>query len=328
MLNTQQAISYNVGKAYSTKAIGLIQEVVRVPTKGMWNADSVTGVYKFQQSRPVVGTADGMMGPKTLGAMIGELRYVNRNADAAVLAQYPHVMPSDHVPQGSDPVVKFQRYPVRDFRFERYMKAGQKRWRASCQFDLEIELNNALPASELVRYEYRQFICGGIWVWTHGGSETDWHVEPNGNAALRVPPYAGHPASTGLPPQSVGGIGLDARWKEDGSYQAGKPLPYGYRKTATMDLSNEKDLWQPAMYGRRYKLRDTPSIAGDWIGWPIQLWIELYFRGYIVEVTRDAEDNPTVQRVVKKLEWQYQKLGNLYLDTYDKAVPIVAPAFG
>lgn len=328
MLNASQAITYNNGKGYSPKAISLMQEVVRAPTKGAWNNDSVTGVYKFQQSRPSVGTADGKMGPKTLGAMIGELRYVNRNTDASVLAQYPHVMPSDHVPQGPDPIVKFQRYPVRDFRFERYTRAGKQRWRASCQFDLEIELNNALPSSELVKYEYRQFICGGVWAWTKGGSETDWSVEPNGNAAIRVPSYAGQPLANGLPGRPVGGIGLSNEWKEDGSFQGNTPLMYGYRKTANMDLTDEKDLWLPNMYGRRYKLRDTPSIAGDWVGWPVQLWIELYFRGYIVEVSRDADDNPTVQRVVKTLSWQYQKLGNLYLDDYNKATPIVAPTFG
>ena len=65
MLNAPSAITYNTGKGYSTKAIGLMQDVVRAPTLGSWNTDSVTGVYKFQQARPAVGTPDGKMGPKT-----------------------------------------------------------------------------------------------------------------------------------------------------------------------------------------------------------------------------------------------------------------------
>ena len=121
MLNTSSAISYNCNRKYSTKAIGIIQSVVNAPTKGMWDAQSVSQVHKFQSTRSQVGSPDGMVGPKTLGAVIGELQYVRRNADADVLKMWSYTLPSTPTQNGAiNPVSEFWQGMSLPFRFEQF----------------------------------------------------------------------------------------------------------------------------------------------------------------------------------------------------------------
>lgn len=302
MFSASSAITYNNGRNFSQKAIGIIQSVVKAPTIGKWDAQSVTAVNSFQTQRAPKLSADGKVGPSTLGAVIGELQYAYRKADADVLRSYPHVLPGTI----DSKVTRFDRTPRSDLHFERYTQAGKPRWRASCQFDMSIEIDPSIGA-DVANIEYRQFIKGGIWV--REGDE-DWKVAPNGNIALPIPAYAGTSANNELPKPAVPGVGLSSAWKEDGQQKGSNPNLYGYRKTATTNLSREKDFWAPNYYGHNYQLRDTPSISGWWNNKPIEVWIELYFMGCVVEVQRHpVTDATTVSRVIKSKTWQYQWLG-------------------
>lgn len=90
-LNTESALAYNKACKYSQQAIGIIQTFVNAPTKGYFDVKTVEAVYKMQQS-PLYGfqpgSADGMVGPSTLGVMIMELEHVSRITESAVLRSY------------------------------------------------------------------------------------------------------------------------------------------------------------------------------------------------------------------------------------------------
>ena len=90
-LNTYTAVKYNKACGYSQKATGIIQMFVRTSTNGTFDAQTVQAVYKMQQS-PLygfpAGSADGKVGPSTLGVMIMELEHVSRMSEAAVLRSY------------------------------------------------------------------------------------------------------------------------------------------------------------------------------------------------------------------------------------------------
>ena len=91
MLQTNSAIDYNKACNYSQQAIGIIQMFVNAPTKGYFEEKTVEAVYRMQQSPMYgfpAGSADGKVGPKTLGVMIMELEHVSRMTEAAVLRSY------------------------------------------------------------------------------------------------------------------------------------------------------------------------------------------------------------------------------------------------
>lgn len=109
----------------------------------------------------------------------------------------------------------------------------------------------------------------------------------------------------GIPDVAVPRWGLDLEWKEDGN----GAKRYGYRDTANEIGVNERDQWTyptPA-HGTTYRMRDTPSISGEWgTGDAVELWVELYFLGYVVEVSRDAPHLPTYPlRILKWKSWEY-----------------------
>ena len=305
MLNTSSALTYNTNRAFSTKAIGIIQSVVNAPTKGIWDAQSVTQVHKFQSTRSQVGGPDGMVGPKTLGAVIGELQYVNRKAEADVLKQWSYTMPSTPTPPGSiNPVSEFWQSMTMPFRFERFRGIDpttnrmEDRWRAACVFKVHVGLNPALKPEQACRYEYRQFIRGNIWVKTDG---QDWVFA---NKALQVPEYGGCAASVGLPSDSVpGSILHETRWKEDGEVRKPQDRYYGHRISALVRDERCQDEWLPHQVGHDYYLSDQPSITGTWPKIPVEVWMELFFQGYIVEVEEDEQGFTTPIRVVQKKSW-------------------------
>lgn len=204
-------------------------------------------------------------------------------------------------------IIHFDHHPKRGFRYERYYNdEGKKMWQASCQFEVRIELEQAkLNALERASIEYRQYIRGGVWVRRGSERWTD-DDKPNGNEHFRIPPYAGQNKVTGLPMGAVPGVGLSLSWKEDGEVENGKVERYGYRDTATVHATNEVDSWRPAhSLGHSYLLRDTPSIRGEWgVGETVRVWIELWFKGFVVEVARDAAESTQPIRILKEKNWR------------------------
>lgn len=202
-------------------------------------------------------------------------------------------------------ILHFDHHPKRGFRFERFYD-GVKMWQASCQFEVRIELDTKFKGAERASIEYRQFICGGVWI-RRGSEEWTGDDKPNGNKHFLIPPYAGQTKSIGLPMAPVPGTGLSFQWKEDGEIEAGKIERYGYRDTVPLVKTNEVDSWRPAhSLGHSYLLRDTPSIRGEWGGGDkVDVWIELFFQGFVVQVERDASDNTQPVRVLKQKSWQY-----------------------
>lgn len=112
----------------------------------------------------------------------------------------------------------------------------------------------------------------------------------------------------------VNSVGLSSAWKEDGIIREGKPMPYGYRSSAYSNGdSNEQDTWRT---GHKYELADTVSIGGTWrdsvvvlsqplgrVNW-IEVWIEIHFRGYVVELNAPGG---TPMKVIARKEWSVIK---------------------
>lgn len=326
MLNTADAIGYNGRRNYSQKAISIIQSVVNAPTIGKWDAKSVAQVHQFQSSRSQLGKPDGKVGPSTLGAMIGELQYVNRVADANVLKLFPYNLPSTPGQQGAkNPVANFSQHMSMPFRFERFRGLDPDlgritdRWRAACVFKVHVGLNPLLTEDEVCRYEYRQFIRGGIW--TRVGNQI-WQPRPDANKALKVPAYGGCSPSIGLPSAAVPTTILDeTHWKEDGEVRSPKDRYYGHRISALVRDGRCQDEWLPHQVGRDYYLSDQPSITGTWPGQTVEVWMELYFQGYIVEVEEDDEGLTRPIRVVQSKNWVCHSQ-TMTLSNYLNATPV------
>lgn len=206
-------------------------------------------------------------------------------------------------------ILRFDHVPKRDFRFERFYspKTGKKMWQASCQFDVKIEIDSKLDDLSKMSIEYRQFIRGGVWVRRGHEAWTD-DLHPNGNVHFPIPAYGGQSKSNGLPMAAVSGTGLSLSWKEDGEVESGGTERFGYRATANVNSTNEIDQWTnpTQITGRSYLLRDTPSIAGEWgSGDSVEVWIELYFKGFVVEVEQPPTGPTRAVRVLKQKEWSY-----------------------
>jgi len=197
-------------------------------------------------------------------------------------------------------------------------------WQASCQFDVRVEIDSSVAELESMNIEYRQYIRGGVWV--RRGNE-DWTADnaPNGNGYFPIPPYAGQNKAAGIPRSAVTGTGLSVEWKEDGQIESGGIERYGYRDTANVEAANEIDKWSnpSQLTGRTYRLRDTPSLRGRWgSGDSVEVWIELWFKGFVVEVERDDVTNITRPiRVLKQKDWSYFWLEEK-LSLWSDATPI------
>ena len=323
MLNVSSAINYNFDRSFSTKAIGIIQSVVNAPTKGSWDTASVTQVHKFQSMRDGLGSPDGKVGPKTLGAVIGELQYVNRKAEADVLKGWSHTMPSTPTQPGAiNPLSEFWQGMSMPFRFERFRGLDPitnrmaDRWRAACVFKVHVGLNPALKPEQACRYEYRQFIRGNLWVKADGGQ---WIFA---NQSMKVPSYAGCSGSIGLPSDACTTTILDdTKWKEDGEVRQPQDRYYGRRISALVRDARCQDEWLPHGVGYDYYGSDQPSITGTWPGVPVEAWLELYFQGYVVEVEEDDEGFTTPIRVVQKKSWVCHSQ-TMRLTNYANAIPV------
>jgi hypothetical protein len=220
---------------------------------------------------------------------------------------------------------RFTHVTRRPFRFERfygmYDNTIQKMWQASCQFDVQIDIDPKLDEFVRSSIEYRQYIRGGVW-FRRGNQAWTGDNAPNGNPKFKIPAYAGQSKVAGIPTTAVSGKGLSLSWKEDGEEEDNVPTErYGYRDTATLIKTNEIDVWSKPnqITGSTYFLRDTPSISQPWFdGQSVEVWIELYFKGFVVEVDRDPVTNITrPTRILKQKEWSYfwpDKKLNLWMD--------------
>ncbi|MEP6849700.1 MAG: hypothetical protein ABI999_12660 [Acidobacteriota bacterium] len=197
----------------------------------------------------------------------------------------------------------------REFGWEAFYKGGQKKWQASTQFEVTIDIDRTdMTDLELASIEYRQYIRGGVW--TRRGTK-DWPLDsaPDGNKSFAIPKYAGQKDIIVplIPIYAVNHEELDmSHYKEDGQIEKGGEEWYGYRAWANVEAPNEVDKWTPeGPSGTRYLARDTPSIMDDWgDGESVEVWIELYFKGFVVEV--DLPDTRT--RPIKMLKhhaWSY-----------------------
>lgn len=330
MLNHGKAIDYNTGRKFSQKAIGIIQTVVNAPTKGVWDGPSVSQVHKFQTGKSQLGTPDGKVGPKTLGAIIGELQWVHRTADASVLKDYHYEMPSTpNQPGAVNPVVEFAQAMSSSFRFEKFrgwdpgLGRTTDRWRAACVFNVVVDLNPLIKSDDLLKYEYRQFIRGGVWSRT---TDKPWTTPPNANSAFDIPDrdfvipgYKKADSGCGFPAGAPAGKGLDVNgWKEDGELRKDKPTRrFGHRQTAVTVDGKYRDLWS----GHRYHLSDQPSLTGTWDGRTVEVWIELYFQGFVVEVSEDEEGVVQPVKILKSKSWQCHSQ-TMTLNNYANAVSV------
>lgn len=290
--SSSSAITYNNGKNYSSKAIGIMQSLVTAPGTQKWDTTSVTKVYGWQGGKPEAGTADGMVGAKTLGVMIRDLDKASRTSDAIELKKYPY-----EPCVATSPVIRFmspQGMGQPTWLQETQTGSGASQtWKVFTTFAVEVDLSSVLTAQQTKLIEYRQFIKGQVKV---RGWENDtalpWIIVDQGvddaEKAFQIPTFAGYPASTTLPSTPVTTRGLDkTRWKEDGILRGWEPCPYGYRDASYPGNEKERDIWLgDRLTSRTYRLKDSPSIGGVFgpkANW-MEIVVDLNFRGCVVEV--------------------------------------------
>jgi len=208
-----------------------------------------------------------------------------------------------------------------EFRFERFMKDGKHMWQAACTFEVRIQLDPRMDFQELMNIEYRQFISGGVWV-RQGNRLWTADDNPNANDKFLIPPYAGQTKVSGIPMRAVRGKGLSLMyWKEDGKDDGTNPVVrYGHRNANPNNHGNEVDRWSPGhLDGFAYTLKDKPAIWGEWPipAEKIEVWIELYFKGFVVQVERNEHGDSLPIKILKEKEWKYfwpEKVLNRWID--------------
>ncbi len=210
-----------------------------------------------------------------------------------------------------NPVARFTQPTVSSYA-EQFTAGGQKRWRGFGKFDLEVDLDSRLTATQAVQFEYRQFIRGVVWYrkWIDD-TAGDWVKVDDGVAdnrkAFRIPAYAGAPVTSGLPATAVPRVGLDDwKWKEDGVIRNGQAVRYGYRGGVKVSGQRERDEWLgPPLTSLLYRLRDAPALEDDWgnyANW-VELYFDLEFKGFVIEL---AADLVTPLRVAAQRSWSFK----------------------
>lgn len=93
--------------------------------------------------------------------------------------------------------------------------------------------------------------------------------------------------------------------KEDGIIRNGVDVRYGYRSGLAMNQPGERDEW---ITPHQYRLRDTPSVADDCPALAyadqVEVWFEMYFDGYVVELGLNASNKLVPKRVVASRTWK------------------------
>lgn len=306
MLNTTSAISFNKQCGYSSAAIGVMQKLVKVQRTSTWDSTTVKAIHDYQSCANGAGTPDGKVGGKTLGCFVRDAyKLGGTQVDLIELQKYPYVQaPATTFKE----VVTFapRLFPVKT---ENYREAGRRRWRVSWMFELDLDLNRQIYPTKIGGYEYRQYIRGGVW-WRYGlqnywgsGGDKDWYDAAQ-KGAFKIPAYVPPPSGAGLPPNPAGQGLIYGTWKEDGIIRNGEER-YGYRSSLGMNHPGERDQWVDAY---TYRLRDTPSIADDSPALAnadaIEVWFELYFTGYVIEMGADGANRPVPKRIVATESWK------------------------
>jgi hypothetical protein len=291
MLHISTAISYNNERKYNQQAIGVIQLTVGASTTGHWDSQSVTAVCNWQKSKNGRIVVDGMVGPETLGYLIGELELSGRTPDASILRQFPHKLISLGGQSGAlNPVVEFMQWTSLSPQFFWFKNFGTDWWRVEGSFKVSIKLNPLLSEAERVKYEYRQYIRGNAWLlpgqWADA-TKSSWtctSITPVSiNSKIAIPPSGTSPA------------GLTSQFKEDGMMPlvGTMPIRFGYRDTEQVLQEKFRSAWLPNGNGGTFTLQDTIGYAEEYTVDP-KVHIEMYFRGVVWETKFDEDTDEVV----------------------------------
>lgn len=309
MLNTSSAITYNKARKYSQQAIAVIQLTVGAHLTGNWDSQAVQAAYNWQRSKNGKIAKDGMVGPETLGYMIGDLEFAGRPQDASILRQFPHKLISLG---GGDaqvnPVVQFTQFTSPPFQIIKFKNFGKDWWRLEGGLKVTIRLNPLLSEDERIKYEYRQYIRGHAWLQDGEWDGTTHRWTATSQKQIPISHKFAIPASVALPQ------GLTTDFKEDGMIpEAGTmPIRFGYRDTEQIIQDKFKSAWIPDGNGDTFILHDTIGYAEECqtdanTGRKIdpKIHVELFFRGVIWETMRDSNEEVVLVREVQAKNWHY-----------------------
>ena len=302
MLNTTSAITFNKQCGYSTAAIGAMQKLVKVPRTSTWDAVTVKAVHDYQACANGAGSPDGKVGGKTLGCFVRDTyKLGGTQVDLIELQKYPYVQ----APANTFKEVVSFKPRIFAVKAENAMHGSERRWKVSWMFELDLDLNRQIHPTKIGCYEYRQYIRGGVW-WRYGleGFWSPTWYNANEKGAFKIPAYVPPTPGSGLPATGAGPGLHESIWKEDGIVRNGDER-YGYRSSIPMNHPGERDQWVDAY---TYRLRDTPSI-GDTsptrgLADAVEVWFELYFTGYVIELGMDPANRFVPRRIVASESWK------------------------
>lgn len=292
-LNKQKAIRYNKNRGYETRVVRLIQSLVGASINGMFDHDTVKAIYDWQgaPSRMANLVQDGMMGPNSLGSAIAELRRRDKHSEAAVLAPYPHNLPTGFTDPDDHPIKSFTHATVAALAMRPPTTgSGVNGWVMRGCFEVKFSLKEDI--ADPTRYEYRQLIRGSAGVtegWFKDSAMTQWEAlgsEIPVNHFFRMPG------------------GLPRMFKEDIHESGGVKERFGYRSSAPVfqpaGATGLIDRYTPNQKGHDYHCRDTfglasnlPSVVGT------KVRVELDYFGYIYD--------KLLVKMVKQKSWSYKK---------------------
>lgn len=316
MLNVKKAIDYNKDRGYPQKAIGVMQLVVNARTSGEWDEQSVRAVYNWQVSKNGQIDCDGMVGPQTIGYFIGELREVYRDAEAEVLKQCEYATTSGGGSPGPlNPVAEFTQFTIRNVAFRRLRIEDSKTnkpddcWGFDGTFGVTVKLNPKLTDAQREKYEYRQYIRGDAWIQPGDWNATRTVWTPRSSQTI--------PINTAFAIPGSGKETRDGLWpteKEDACRRPGKALiRIGRRNDGPQLETFMASAWTPDANGPVFTLKDTFGYYEKFDGTPkfvgtaFKVFIEVWFRGTVVEVEWDDNASDTKEvKVVQTKTWHYR----------------------
>jgi hypothetical protein len=290
-LNKSSAISYNKGRDYSQQAITIIQAFAGATTTGSFDNQTVEAIYNMQKSPNFPFTsADGKVGPKTLGLIILELENAGRMSDAAILRAYPYTIQG--VAGEINPVESFTQWTSDPLK----LRTDGLTWYSMVGvFSLKLKLSPSIPDPK--RYEYRQKIKGEAWsqMGSWNATKTSW--EASGSWVNEGDKFL-VPAEGSIPK----GLNKD-RWKEDGEIiSGGKIERFGHRAQNATTSQGLVDCYVPNQNGYEYILKDTFGFKRNtnYVS-GAKLWIELFYMGYVID-----NQKPVDNQVILSKQWHYK----------------------
>lgn len=280
-LYKKSAIDYNNGRGYSQQATAIIQNFVKAVTTGKFDDQTVEAIYKLQQSPQFTFSADGKVGPNTLGYMIMHLDYVGRVNESAVLRNYSYTIQG--VGGEVNPIVSFKQWTVSPLMLR---TDGYSKFSLWGVFSVSVKFTNVNPK----RYEYRQKIKGYAWSKMPGDSWRD------ADEAFQVP----------IDHKNFAFIGIHKdHWKEDGQKINGANMKFGYRNT-------------PAYFGQGiadYYMSDDEYFLQDTFGFQEsksytkgrQLEIGVEYTGCIIDKEKPGgKDDFFTHKIIFSKQWSYK----------------------